>query len=361
MVASTYERNLLSCKLLIASVLIASVLIGLVCGSGCAPLKAPVAPEPRNSFSIARSAMNPGAVAMQLAVVQLDFDQSEMFEAFWGHLDQLKLPLPVRKIADANGLRYAVMSPQVPAVLSDLLESREVDLSTLSDLKRQMAEAGLIKSPSRMVLHQRIENDTGEEYAIPTSDIYPQKQWTISGKDDVELTGVGELVKGIYRYASFPQADGSVRLVMLPEIHHGLPRHRFDVSQRTFLMSESQIETKATPLEFKVDLQPGETLVIAPNGSTGGIGDLLFGHQGLAGTPLSIDQKSDLDQQIEAAVAAIDTSLGSDLGGELGAASAARTPVTPLYRFLMIRLLHTQAENAWSADTSERLTTTNHD
>ena len=49
-------------------------------------------------------------------------------------------------------------------MLPQLLKSWELDVSGWDDLKRQMAEAGLLKSPSRMVSHQRIENDTGEEY-----------------------------------------------------------------------------------------------------------------------------------------------------------------------------------------------------
>lgn len=360
-----------------------SIALGVALSGGCARFKEqPVATENANSFSIARSSMNPGAVAVQLAVVQLDSDQSEMFERFWDHLDQLKLPLAVRKKGDQNGLRYAVMSPQIPSILPTLLKSREIDLDALDDLKKQMAQAGLLKSPPRIVLHQRIENDTGEDYAITTSDIYPQKRWSIEDGNGPPLTGFGELVKGVYRFTGFPQPDGAVRLVMLPEIHHGVPRHRYDVSQRTFLMNQSQIETKVTPLEFKVDLRPGESLIIAPNGTGQTLGDLLFGHQGLAlGGPRVINQKSKLDLQIEQAVREIDATLGLEEGDlvapsqPLENSDAARwqdlathdvnetdsPPVTPLLRFLMIRLLHAQSETAFDGEGGERLTTVSHE
>ena len=304
--------------------------------------------------------MNPGAVAVQLAVVQLDSDQREMFEEFWSHLDQLKVPLPVRKMADQNGLRYAVMSPQIPNVLPELLKSRELDVSKLDDLKKEMAAAGLLKSPSRMVSHQRIENDTGEEYEITTSDVYPQKQWSIIDGSDAPLSGFGQLVKGVYRFTSFPQTGGSVRLVMLPEIHHGVSKNRFDVSQRTFLFNESQIKTRLTPLEFKVDLKPGESLIIAPNGSSQGAGDLLFGHEGLmAAAPLTIVQKSELSRQIEAAVSDLDASLEADLDTKDVAETG--PVVTPLFRFLMVRLLHCQSGDSFEGEASERLTTVNYD
>lgn len=334
-----------------------SVALLVLLGNGCAPLNDASTSAGSNGFSITRSSMNPGAVAVQLAVVQLDSDQREMFEQYWTQLDQMKLPLPIRKKADENGLRYAVMSPQVPIVLPELLKRRELDVSGLDDLKRQMAEAGLLKSPSRMVSHQRIENDTGEEYEIATSDVYPQKRWSIIDGDGVPLSGFGQLVKGVYRFSSFPQTDGSVRLVMLPEIHHGLPKNRFDVSQRTFLLNESQIKTKVTPLEFAVDLKLGESLIIAPTGSSEGIGDLLFGHAGLVRTgSQAINQQSELNRQIESAIRDIDTHFEMDTDGVDSV-----QPVTPLFRFLMIRLLHVQLGNAFEADSSERLTTVNHD
>lgn len=357
-----------------------SIALGVALSGGCARLKdQPVATENDNSFSIARSSMNPGAVAVQLAVVQLDSDQAEMFEGFWDHLDQLKLPLAVRKTGDQNGLRYAVMSPQIPNVLPKLLKSREIDLDSLDDLKKQMAQAGLLKSPPRIVSHQRIENDTGEDYAITTSDIYQQKRWSIDDGSGIPLTGFGELVKGVYRFTGFPQPDGAVRLVMLPEVHHGVPRQRYDVSQRTFLMNESQIETKVTPLEFKVDLRPGESLIIAPNGTAEGLGDLLFGHQGLArGGPRVIHQKSKLASQIEQAVEDVDLKLGlgdveiddqlvdlkpeSTLGVDASDEDKIdQPPVTPLFRFLIIRLLHAQAQTSFEGDGGERLTTVNHE
>ena len=345
-----------------------TVVLGVIVSGGCAPLKDQSTTTGGNRFSITRSSMNPGAVAVQLAVVQLDSDQREMFEQYWSQLDQMKLPLLVRKKADENGLRYAVMSPQVPSVLPELLESRTLDVSGLDDLKRQMAEAGLIKSPSRMVSHQRIENDTGEEYEITTSDIYPKKRWSIVGDGKVPLIGSGQWVKGVYRFSSFPQTDGSVRLVMLPEIHHGVPKNRFDVSQRTFLLNESQIETKVTPLEFTIDLKPGESLIIAPNGTNDGVGDLMFGHTKLVGghRPQAIDQKSELNRQIESAISDLDERLKGDSKksgleeSDLGVADTTQ-PVTPLFRFLMIRLLYAQSGNALEADSSERLTTVNHD
>ena len=134
------------------------------------------------------------------------------------------------------------------------------------------------------------------------------------------------------------------------------------------MLNESQIETKVTPLEFTIDLKPGESLIIAPNGTNDGVGDLMFGHTKLVGghRPQAIDQKSELNRQIESAISDLDERLKGDSKksgleeSDLGVADTTQ-PVTPLFRFLMIRLLYAQSGNALEADSSERLTTVNHD
>ena len=80
--------------------------------------------------------MNEGAVALQVAVVQVDDDQQEIIKELWSRLDTMKLGLADRRIADTNGLRYAVMSPQCPAVLDQLLKPRELDVSGLTDIQK---------------------------------------------------------------------------------------------------------------------------------------------------------------------------------------------------------------------------------
>ena len=96
------------------------LIIGLLLGAGCKS----VDEQTSLDFSLPGVEMNEGAVALQVAVVQVDDDQLEILDEFWSRLDTMKLGLSQRRIADANGLRYAVMSPQCPANLDELLERR---------------------------------------------------------------------------------------------------------------------------------------------------------------------------------------------------------------------------------------------
>ena len=365
----------------------AGVLIALLLVFGCKSVDEKTAID----FTLPGVEMNEGAVALQVAVVQVDDDQQEIIEEFWSRLDTMKLPLADRQVADRNGLRYAVMSPQCPAILDQLLKRRELDISRMTDIQKKMASKGLLESPSRLLHHQRIENDSGEEFEIPVSEYYQQKKWSIVDKRGRMESGSGELVKAFMQLSTFPQNDGSVRLLVEPEIHHGQPQQRYDVSQRTFLFSESQIQSRIEALKFAIDLQPGESLIIAPTipiaptvqtnsgtlssdsrsasqNSPTSIGDLFFAQTPLAATVESIPAQQDREQAqlIESAFAELDKQFASSADSNANAEITTTNPppepsVKPLCRFLMVRLIHTQASDLFDRSSSaKRLTTINH-
>jgi len=246
-----------------------------------------------------------------------------------------------------------------------------------------MASHGLLESPSRLLHHQRIENDTGEEFEIPVSDYYQQKNWSIVDKRGQPESGSGELVKAFIQMTTFPQGDGSVRLVVEPEIHHGRPQQRYDVSQRTFLFSESQIQSRIEQLKFAIDLQPGEALIVAPTPQTTAstaqtgdestskslpqtIGDLFFVQTPIANAQPVAIQQDQRNQLIESAFAELDEQFGESSAGnaDVEIATNAQPPqpqVKPLCRFLMVRLIHTHADDLFDRSSSaQRLTTINH-
>jgi len=186
--------------------------------------------------------------------------------------------------------------------------------------------------------------------------------------------------------STFPQGDGSVRLVVEPEIHHGQPQQRYDVSQRTFLFSESQLQSSIDALKFSIDLLPGESLVVAPISQTNlktasndndiakdtarSIGDLFFVETPVVDNAAADSSARNLTQsrQIESAFAELDKEFGdsSDHNGDVDLepvtpVAPAKPPIKPLCRFLMVRLIHTQASDLFDRSSSAgRLTTINH-
>ena len=292
----------------------------LVVLSGCARWKPPERPA---EFKFPQGRMAKDAVALEIGVAQLDSSQTEKFESFWRSLDEQEVDLKNRKKLDQNGIRVAIMASHAPAVFNELLEPRPIEHEALDLVEQQMAARDLLEPKPRMIVHQRINNRDGQAYPIQTSDVHQEFSWVVHN-GDFQNVGAGELVRGFFELTTLPQGDGTVRLKILPQIHHGQVRPTIGVAERSFFFDNSQKIAKIADLDFTVDLRPGETLVIAPTDDQAELGQLFFGS-----TP------------------ATDTTDSAASNHKL------------THRFLMIRVVQTQMDNLFGDSiTSDRLTTT---
>lgn len=257
---------------------IRKVLLSLICGclivGGCAKWKPPdTEPKP---MKFPASRMTPDSVSLEIAVAQLDDSQVEQIAELWGLLDQQEIPLQLRKQLDANGLRVAVAPSQLPGVLSELLAPKEIDPKGLDSLQSQMLEQGLLKPAERLISHSKIQNRDGKPYDLTVTNVYPEKSWIVhSGKGD--SAGAGKLVRGVMSIKTYPQGDGSVRLAVTPQIHHGETRTEIGVVDRSFLFQNRQSLIEFKELKIEVDLLPGETLICGPTSDIADLGELFFG------------------------------------------------------------------------------------
>ena len=301
--------------------ILCSILITL--GAGCAKVESPVN---RTSLTFPNARIAADAVGLDLGVSQLDSGQDETFEEFWGLLDQQELPLDLRRNLDQNGLRVAVMSANVPTVLNKLIEDQIIAPDVMNEFEKQLSAKGLMRPQPRMLSHQRISNREGQAHKVDTSEVHSEASWIIRSGDS-QTVGFGKLVQGVISITTFPQGDGSVRLVVLPEIHHGQAHPRIGAGQGSFLIESTQHITPIDELKFEVSLRSGESLVIAPTKDVSEMGKIFFGS--LQPTVIA----SELDKGI------LDK------------------PV-PTHRMLLVRVVQTQMDDLFSdSNLNEKLTT----
>ena len=259
------------------------------------------------------------AVGLELGVAQLDTSQEETFEEFWNLLDQLELPLELRKHLDQNGLCAGIMAAHPPPMLHQLVEPKAIDPEDLNEFEKQLHAQGLLKPSVRMILHDRISNREGQSHPIPVSELHAQTSWVVR-KGDKQTVGFGKSVLGVMAITTFPQGDGSVRLVFQPEIHHGESRPRIVGGERSFLVESGKSVIPIHDLRFEVTLRAGESIIIAPTRDLAELGKLFF---------------------------------GSSVPDEATAKSS-----VPSHRILMIRVVQTQMDDLFSdSNLVERLTT----
>jgi len=284
---------------------------------GCAELEQPAK---KSSLTFPKGRLTSDTVGLEVAVAQLDSLQSETFETFWKMLDQQELPLELRKRLDQNGLRAAVMAVHPPALLNQLVDPKPIDPSLLDDFQKQLHAENLLRPQARMLTHQRISNREGQSHQVPTSDAQGEISWIIKSGEE-RSAGFGKQVRGVMSVTTYPQGDGSVRLMIRPEIHHGDSRPRIGVGQGSFLVESSQYETPVDELKFEVTLRPGESLVVAPTTDVAELGRILFGNSRVR------QDESDTNRPI------------------------------PTHRILMVRVVQTQMDDLFGKSNIERLTT----
>lgn len=306
------------------------ILICVVLMTGCAKLEKPL---PKSTLTFSKSRIAVDAVGLEVGVAQLDSTQSKTFADFWRMLDQQELPLDVRQRLDANGIRVAVMASHAPPAFNQLVDFAEINADALNEFESQLHAKGMLRPQRRMVTHQRISNREGEAHSVVTSVVHPESSWVVQS-DGSQSAGFGQQVRGVISVTTYPKGDGSVRLVVRPEIHHGQERARIGVGESSFLLQSSQYVSALDELKFEVDLRSGESLVLAPTPDNSGIGQLLFG---------TVTDGLEIDAVLN--------------NQEQSAESKSNKPV-PLHRMMMVRVIQTQMDDLFSnTNLGEKLTT----
>ncbi|MDG1874783.1 MAG: hypothetical protein P8J27_12790 [Mariniblastus sp.] len=310
------------------------LLVGLLVGGGCAKLERPTE---KSLLTFPKGRMAVDAVGLELGVAQLDVKQADHFDSFWNLLDQQEFPLELRKLLDQNGLRIAVMSSHPPPTLNELVGPPKIDPESLSEFEKALHAKGLLRPASRMVTHERISNREGQAHEIVTSDTQSETSWIIH-QEDSKTVGTGKLVRGVMSITTFPQGDGSVRLVIQPQIHHGQVRPRIGVGQRSFLVESGQFVVPINALKFETTLRAGESLVIAPTRDVAELGSIMFGNN-LASNDTLRENEVDEFKLVQSI-------------------KPSNSQPQPLHRILMVRVVQTQMDDLFStSNVGEKLTT----
>ena len=329
------------------------------------------------TLSTSRMALD--AVGLEIGIAQLDTSQTEAIDRFWRALDQQELSLETRQQLDSHGLKVAIMSQRPPSDFTSLVNPRDVVLEELDGFQRQLYLRGKLKATERMLVHDRISNRQGQSHLIPTSMQHPSLSWTIQNPpttDGQEPSTVKseKNVRGVFAIRTYPQGDGSVRVVVQPQIHHGDVTQQYGATANGFKYEQQQTVFTPESLEFDVSLRSGETLVIGPTAEVTRLGHLYFGEivpdendsltaaadellaqassttenaaEEISLPELSIDE-SKFDSIVSSLdVNDIDESFKRSLGVELQ--PAAQEKPEPLHRLLMIRVVQTQLDDLFN-------------
>lgn len=231
---------------------------------------------PESTGGLRGNRMEPGSVALEIALAQLDAEQTAELESLMAKTDHQALDLELRKRLDRNGIWAGVLPSKPLAEMSHLLADQPIDVSQLQPWQVDFLEQQGRTTRSPLVLHERIQNGRGEEHPIPVSNTWAERSWVIHEGTGPSV-GQGQNVRGYIVLRTYPTGDEGVRLIAVPQIRHGRTQAEYRVAEGSFAYGESQAKVVVDALKIDVRLRPGEILALSASATDGRLGSLLFG------------------------------------------------------------------------------------
>ena len=190
--------------------------------------------------------------------VSFDLDQQ-----LWRQLDQTPFSLELRRHLQSNGFRCGIASTQLPAVLEELADRQQNEL-TVDEFE------GLFAGSSGT--RQRLQSRIGEVNLIPTTEVMPALSWMM----DDEGYRHGRTCRDAqcqFTLTTYPQPDGQVRVEIAPEILHGQTSQKYTMAHSSFMLEPTREKSEFPKLRIPATpdgrADPGNI----DNGAKHGIGE----------------------------------------------------------------------------------------
>ncbi|CAN5833805.1 hypothetical protein BH23PLA1_BH23PLA1_12080 [soil metagenome] len=195
--------------------------------------------------------VGPRRNALKVMIAARPVDDAVLRDAVWRLADEQVVEPPLRRVLEANGLRLGVVEGRLPIEVEAILDQEvapphRIDpvILALPDGDPEIIGVGPSQTPERLSLFLNRDG-------VPTGKDYQNAQgyFRMTARQDEER----EII--------------SLRIV--PEIHHGAVRTRFDVapvagpySPMEFVRKDGQIEESLRELAVQIPIRPNQLLVL---------------------------------------------------------------------------------------------------
>ncbi len=229
---------------------------------GCAKL------EKVNRAALPRAQMSADAVVLDLFFVRVPLGAPLANEQLWADADEQQLPADLRvRLAD-NGIRAGVLGSQIPAALERLVEdpmAREKPDSSKSEENTHLSKTDpnsvtQFEAEPR-VMQRHLQLRTGMPSEIIAS---KERDSLVLLETQHGLVGGRTYRKGlgVLQLKSFPQADGRVKLELVPELQHDEPKIEYVDQAGSWIHDVRRPRRTFPELKVEATLAPGEMLVL---------------------------------------------------------------------------------------------------
>jgi hypothetical protein len=216
--------------------------------------------------------MSSDSVAIEITFVRVPVGQSQINDQLWQQVDEQKVPAAARQHLNENGFRCGLTGPHLPSELRELL-----DTQSRSNTLDQVVTSEL----DVLAQNRRVQMRAGQRTEVVTSS--PRAEMVVLHKDKAGTKVGGKSFRDaqcILATRSFPQGDGTVRLEITPEVHHGAPRKQWVAGEGTFQILSGREREVYQDLLIDLSLAPGQTLILSCTPARKGVGQNFFVESG---------------------------------------------------------------------------------
>ncbi len=207
---------------------------------------------------LAPARMSPDSCVLEIVFARFPFGDSEVNGQLWQEVDEQHFPAELRRRLTRNGFRIGLLESHVPVVLSRLLELEDEPGPAAQTNQIEVAELASGFPPVRRHLQIR----AGQRQEIIASGVYEQLTVLISEPD--QLGGQTYFkAQAVLAVKTFPQADGRVRVELVPELHYGEPRQRWVGERGMWRLEAGKRRRVFEEMAFSATLSPGSILLIS--------------------------------------------------------------------------------------------------
>jgi hypothetical protein len=229
---------------------------------GCAPLVDAEATD----AALAAPHLAPDSVVLEVFFVRFPLGDKPAND-LWAQVDEQALDPGVRQALATNGFRAGLVGSQMPVELERLLrltaEPQAVGPQPFDEAAKTVQRRLQLRAGKR-----------SELVATAARDRVP-----VLIRENGELRGrTFQDAQTVFSVRSYPEADGRVRLELIPEIQHGQPRQRWRADNETqFIVETAREREPCAWLKLQATISPGEMLVLGCLPAAGGsLGQAFF-------------------------------------------------------------------------------------
>jgi hypothetical protein len=192
----------------------------------------------------------PDAIEIEVLFAERPVGDPLLGPALWGEIDELTVPLEVRRKLKEHGFLTGVTAATPPLPLQTLI-GMSFD----------------VPDQSKQVVARRFVLPSGGETEIQTSFLETERTITVPLPDGRSDSRGYENSRGVLRLKARRLQDGFAQLEFLPELHHGPMINRYRANSVEWQYSSGQKVERFHDQRFSVDLHLGEFAVISTDGT----------------------------------------------------------------------------------------------